>query len=127
MNTQTTYTDKSILTNLSLFCKSDLQQTVLQFFSSSVCLAGLLCINFFCHSALLLSSASALLLCISSHSAHLLNFMLCHLLFSFFLLFHSFFLFRTTNLHTICLIFFYTHFLDDGSTSPSFRKQEHLS
>jgi hypothetical protein len=35
---------QSILTNLSLFCKSGLLQTVL-FFSSSVCSAGLLCIN----------------------------------------------------------------------------------
>jgi hypothetical protein len=51
MNTLTIYADKSLLTILFLFCKSDLQQFVLHFFCSST---GLLCISFFCHSALLL-------------------------------------------------------------------------
>ena len=47
------FPDKSILTFLSLFCKSDLPQTILQIFYSSVCSAGLLCINSYSHSALL--------------------------------------------------------------------------
>jgi hypothetical protein len=47
------YSDKSIISFLSLFCKSDLPQIVLQIFSSSVCLAGLLCINSYSHSSLL--------------------------------------------------------------------------
>ena len=64
MNTQTIYADKSLLTILSMFCKSDLQQFVLQFFSSST---GLLCITFFCHSALLL-------LCLSFFSVSALHF-----------------------------------------------------
>lgn len=47
------HTDTSILTNLSLFCTSGHLLTVLQFISSSFCSAGLLSINFFCHSTLL--------------------------------------------------------------------------
>jgi hypothetical protein len=54
MNIKTfNYIDTSILTNLSLFCTSGHLLTVLQFISSSFCSAGLLCINLFCHSALL--------------------------------------------------------------------------
>ena len=77
MNTQTTYSNNSYQS----FFVFDLQQTVLQFFSSST---GLLCIKFFCHSTFLL-------LCLS------LNFMLN--IFSF-LLSCCFILspFRTANL-----------------------------
>jgi hypothetical protein len=124
MKTQTTYSDKSLLTILlcfvnlifnKLFCNSSLPQQVcsancsaillflnrsflqivLQFFSSST---GLLCITFFCHSVLLLLclSFALFLICISFHSVHQLNFILNT--FSF-LLSYYFILFpyRTTN------------------------------
>ena len=46
------FTDKSVLTSLSLFCKSGLLFTVLLLFSSSVCSADMLCINLFSYSTL---------------------------------------------------------------------------
>jgi len=47
------FTNKSVLTNFSLFYKSGLLHTVLLLFSSSVYSVGMLCINSYSHSALL--------------------------------------------------------------------------
>jgi hypothetical protein len=100
------YTDKSILTTLSLFCKSDLLQTVLQFFSSSVYSAGLLCINFFCHSALL---QLTLLFCSAfNFTLHICSISYCASSPFPFLQFHSFSS-RTTNLsHSVSFSFIHT-------------------
>jgi hypothetical protein len=53
MNTQTITQINQFLPSFLCFCKSDLPQPVLQIFSSSVCSAGLLCINSYSHSSLL--------------------------------------------------------------------------
>jgi hypothetical protein len=67
----TNNTDKSILTTSSLFCKSGLLLIVLQFFSSSVCSAILLCFKLFCNSSLPLS---VLQLCSASSCSAILLF-----------------------------------------------------
>jgi hypothetical protein len=123
----------STLTYLSLFYKSGLLSSFLQFFSSSVCLAGLLCINFFFHSALLLLflsfcsafSLSVILLCFCSAfhlTLHISKSHTMHLLIFPFLPFHCF-LMRNSPPYIVCLVFFYTH-LHDGSTSQLLRQKE---
>jgi hypothetical protein len=106
------FTDKSVLTSLSLFFNSGLLFTVLLLFSYST---GLLCIM-----------PSVILLCFCSvHHVALLLFSFCAvpslltipLLIFFFLLF-THFSFRTINPNSVYFIFFYTPFFDD-STSPS--------
>jgi hypothetical protein len=123
MNTHTIYADKSLLTILSLFCKSDLQQFVLQFFSSST---GLLCITFFCHSALLLLSLS---FCFVS-PLPLISFctsieISCSTFSPFSFLTVSFFFHQNSQPNTVSLNFFYTLCLD-GSTSPSNGKSKDI-
>jgi hypothetical protein len=123
MKTQTTYSDKSLLTIFTLFCKSDLQQIVLQFFSS---LTGLLCITFIFHYVLLLLCLlfSLFLIYISFHYVHQLKVHPPHHLLSPFLLFHSFSM-QNDKPGSVSLIFFYTHFLDD-SISPSNRSYKDI-
>jgi hypothetical protein len=105
-----------------LFCKSGLLQTVLLFFSSSVCSVGLLCINSFFHSSLLqllfiifYSSLSFISHCAYSPS---------HSTQSDIPFFYSFILFsyRTANLTlSVSFSFIHTH---GGSTSHLLRQKE---
>jgi hypothetical protein len=140
MKTQTTYSDKSLLTILlcfvnlifnKLFCNSSLPQQV----CSANCSAILLFLNrsalhhvLFPHSLhhVLLSSVLLLLPVICSVSdMHFISFCTSiklhpqHLLLSPFLLFHSFSL-QNNQPNSVSFIFFYTSYLDD-STSPSIR------
>jgi hypothetical protein len=91
----------------------------MQFFSSSVCLVGLLCINFFCHFALVIpclsfcsgSSLFVILLCFCS-SFHL-PLHICSISYYahapfLFLTIYSFSL-QNNHLDTVCFVFFYTH------------------
>jgi hypothetical protein len=105
------FTDKSVLTSLSLFFNSGLLFTVLLLFFYST---GLLCII-----------SSVILLCFCSvHHLALLLFSFCAvpslltipLLIFFFLLFPHF-SFRTINPNSVSFIFFYSYCYD-GSTSP---------
>jgi hypothetical protein len=97
-------------------------------FSSSVCSAGMLCINLFSHSALLFlflstyaSALSVLLLCFYSFTLHICSIFSCASSSSLFLQFHSFSLAEKPTVHTVCFIFFYTH-EHDGSTSQLLRQ-----
>jgi hypothetical protein len=95
------FIDKLVLTYLSLLCKSGLLYTVLLLFSSSVCSAGMLCINSCSHFILLFFSAFALFVillffCSFYHFALILNLLLC-ILSSTFLTVSFFFTCRTTN------------------------------
>jgi hypothetical protein len=101
------FTDKSVLTNFSLFCKSGLLFTVLLLFSSSVCSTGMLSINFLCSPSALLQlvqlffsafSLSVILLYFFSfcHSALMFN-LLLRILSSIFLTVSFFFTYSTTN------------------------------
>jgi hypothetical protein len=89
-----------------------------QFLPSFLCSVSLIC------SAILLCvfSCSAILPCVPFHSAHLLPF-LPHILFCILPYCFIPFLTRTTNRHTVCLIFFYTH-PHGGSTSISLGKMK---
>jgi hypothetical protein len=106
------YIDTSILTNLSLFCTSGHLLTILQFISSSLCSAGLLYINLFCHSALLFISHCTYA---QSPPAHPLIFL--------FLQFHSF-LIQNNQHHDVCLIFFYTQSRRFNFPSPSAKERQ---
>jgi hypothetical protein len=106
------FTDKSILTSLSLYFNSGLLFTVLILFSYSACL---LCV---------MSSVILLCFCYVHHVA-LLLFSFCtvpslytiSLLFSIFLLFSHFYI-QNDQLNSVTFIFFYSPCYD-GFTSPS--------
>jgi hypothetical protein len=143
MKTQTTYSDKSLLTILLcfvnlifnklfstgllclLFCNSFLPQQACSANCSAILSSStdLLCITFFCHSVLLLLclSFALFLIYISFHSVHQLELDPQHILLSPFLLFRSFF---PTERPTYTVTHFLLYILHDGSTSHLLRQEQ---